>query len=66
VIDWLTKHLPDVFVFFWPPIVACLVIGFIAGGRDRRVAGAAVGLIGGFILAVILVAFRGTPTVVQP
>jgi hypothetical protein len=61
----LDIHLQDVFLFFWPAIVVCIVIGYVAAAKDRKLIGALIGLVGGVVLAFLLVAFRGNapPTV---
>jgi hypothetical protein len=61
----LDIHFEDVFLFFWPAIVVCIVIGYVAAAKDRKLVGAFIGLLGGVVLAVLLVVFRGNapPTV---
>jgi hypothetical protein len=55
----LEIYIADVLVFFWPAIVACTAIGYIAASKERKLQGALTGLVGGFVLALILVAMKG-------
>jgi hypothetical protein len=49
------NYIKDVFLFFWPALIICAVIGYVAGGKDRKVIGSLVGLAGGGILALVLI-----------
>jgi hypothetical protein len=59
MIHILDIHIQDVFLFFWPPIILCAVIGYIAAGKERKLPGAIIGLVGGVVLAIVLVILRG-------
>jgi hypothetical protein len=65
MLNTLDIHFQDVFLFFWPAIVVCVAIGYVAAAKDKKLVGALIGLVGGVALAVLLVVFRGNapPTV---
>jgi hypothetical protein len=49
------NYVKDMFLFFWPALIVCGVIGFIASAKDRKVIGSIIGLAGGGVLALILI-----------
>ncbi len=50
----LGYYLKDLFLFFWPALIVCAAIGAIASGKDRRVFGSLIGVVGGLALGLVL------------
>jgi hypothetical protein len=50
----VSSYIKDLFLFFWPPLIICAVIGSIAAGKNRRMGGSFVGLASGMLLGLIL------------
>jgi hypothetical protein len=48
------EYVKDLLLFFWPPLIICAAIGAIAAGRNRRVVGSFIGIVGGLALGLVL------------
>jgi hypothetical protein len=55
------NYLKDMMLFFWPALIVCGAIGFIASAKERKVLGSIIGLAGGGVLAIVLILMGPPP-----